>query len=870
MVKRIAVLIFAFNVVFLCLNQPWIDTSLKVSAYSPAQEDTLLEQKMTIWHSSDFGWTAGQDISKPFAALAKGTFKPGDTVILDHMYKIGGSGIQLPDNFTLAAVKGGGFDVYDSAANSAPLISLGNGNKLDNLTVTHSKAPNTGYEGNNPAAGVDYHYGATFEINGKHDVTIESSKFKGNVAMFFDVMGSDNLTVRNSHFDGAAYQMRWGGLCTDFRVENSLFQNALVDGIKTIDGGGAGTQRATIVNSVFENGRDGIDVAGGFKDSVISKSIFRNNSVTGLDLKKGIDGPADLNTNYAVSNITINDSQFIDNQNGIVVTMLDKAGLLTAANADVQMPHDIHVSNSIFEKTAGGIGKAAFLIKDGHHINWDNIKILGDLDEMRLMNAEAPEGWSAHHIGGTSTTGVPRPAWNGYPFVAGPVQGGESAPPPSGGTGPAEPVTPLPPPEPETPPAPEPAGDIAINAGGPAAGEFAADVHFAGGLVYATGAAIAGTTEDAVYQTERHGNFGYVVGVADGTYEVTLKFAEIFFGEAGKRLFDVKAENQIILDDFDVFKAAGGKNVALDRTFEIAVTDGMLNLDFIGVTGKAKVSAIVIDRVEGTAPEPTPEPVKINAGGKASGDFSADVHFAGGGVYGTAAAIAGTADDAVYQTERFGNFGYAVDVANGAYEVTLKFAEIFFGAAGKRLFDVKAEGKLVLNDLDVFKAAGGKNVALDRTITVNVSDGELNLDFVSVRNNAKLSGIEIVRAEAPKAAMFAAPAPEAGSPYDLVFSTSADRAWATDLDGGVLEGDVFVFTRGTGSASKVAFYLDDGQAAHLDRLAFHDFVGTRATGDALPWDTAALADGEHTITAEVVTADGSTVTISDSFIVDNF
>ena len=144
--------------------------------------------------------------------------------------------------------------------------------------------------------------------------------------MFFDVMSSDNITVRNSQFDGAAYQMRWGGLCTDFRVENSLFQNALVDGIKTMRGGGAGTQRATIYNSVFENGRDGIDTTGGFKDSVISKSIFRNNSVTGLDLKKIIESSADLNTNYAVSNIKISDSQFINNQNGIVVTMLDSAG----------------------------------------------------------------------------------------------------------------------------------------------------------------------------------------------------------------------------------------------------------------------------------------------------------------------------------------------------------------------------------------------------------------------------------------------------------------------------------------------------------------------------------------------------------------
>jgi hypothetical protein len=541
---------------------------------------------MTVWHSSQFGWKAGQDISQQFASLAKGTFKQGDTVILDHMYKIGGSGIQLPDNFTLAAVKGGGFDVQDTTHGS-PLISLGNGNKLDNLTVTHSKAPNTGYDGNNPAAGVDYHYGATFEIRGKNNVTVETSKFKGNVAMFFDVVNSDNLTVRNSHFDGAAYQMYWAGLNTDFRVENSLFQNALIDGIKTVAGGGMGMQRATIVNSVFENGRDGIDMAGGFKDSVISKSIFRNNSVTGLDIKKGIDSAADLNTNYAVSNIKISDSQFIDNQNGIVVTMLDKAGLLTAGNANTQMPHDIQVSNSIFEKTAGGIGKGAFLIKDGHSITWSNIKILGDLDEVRIMNAEAPSGWSAHDIGGTSTTGAPRPASNGYPFVAGPVSGGEG-----GGGSP----TPDPDPDPDPQPQPDPdAGDVAINTGGGATGGFAADRHFSGGSTYSTGSAIGNTTSDAVYQTERYGNFSYSVPVENGKHTVTLKFAEIFFDDPGRRLFDVKAEGKVVLDNFDVFQFTGGKNVARDKVLSVDVADGDLDLQFISVKNNAKVSGIEIE-----------------------------------------------------------------------------------------------------------------------------------------------------------------------------------------------------------------------------------------------------------------------------------
>ena len=107
------------------------------------------------------------------------------------------------------------------------------------------------------------------------------------------------------------------------------------------------------------------------------------------------------------------------------------------------------------------------------------------------------------------------------------------------------------------------------------------------------------------------------------------------------------------------------------------------------------------------------------------------------------AAIGNTDFDALYQTERYGNFRYEADVDNGTYDVTLKFAEIYLNGAGQRLFDVKAEGKLVLDNYDIFKEAGGKNLAVDETFRVTVTDGDLDLDFISVRDNAKISGIEI-------------------------------------------------------------------------------------------------------------------------------
>lgn len=49
-------------------------------------------------------------------------------------------------------------------------------------------------------------------------------------------------------------------------------------------------------------------------------------------------------------------------------------------------------------------------------------------------------------------------------------------------------------------------------------------------------------------------------------YRITLKLAEIYHNAAGARIFDVHVDGQLFLDDFDTFKEAGGKNIAIDTT----------------------------------------------------------------------------------------------------------------------------------------------------------------------------------------------------------------------------------------------------------------------------------------------------------------
>ncbi|TCZ67480.1 malectin domain-containing carbohydrate-binding protein [Flaviaesturariibacter aridisoli] len=401
-----------------------------------------------------------------------------------------------------------------------------------------------------------------------------------------------------------------------------------------------------------------------------------------------------------------------------------------------------------------------------------------------------------------------------------------------------------------------------INAGGPSVtnsmGVFAADNRFspAPGNTHSVTTAINGTTDDAIYQTERWGNsFSYALPVSNGQYKVVLHFAEIYWTAANSRVFDVSIEGVKKLDNYDIF-AKVGAFTATTETFVVNVTDGTLNIAFSSLTavgGKdnAKVSAIevlsnstappanqppvanagadvtitlptsstalngsgtdadgtvtgyswtqvsgpnaatfsnataasptVSGLVQGSyvfalvvtdnngAPSSAADPVtvqvngaatnsvfyRINAGGpsltNSIGTFAADNSFAPspGNTFSVATAIGGTTDDALYQSERWGNsFGYALPVSNGTYKVVLHFAEIYWTSANNRVFDVMIEGVKRLDNYDIFAKAGAFT-ATTETFVVTVTDGTLNIDFSSLtavggKDNAKVSAIEVL------------------------------------------------------------------------------------------------------------------------------
>jgi hypothetical protein len=295
------------------------------------------------------------------------------------------------------------------------------------------------------------------------------------------------------------------------------------------------------------------------------------------------------------------------------------------------------------------------------------------------------------------------------------------------------------------------------------------DQFFSGGtVVVRPSKRILRTLDPDVYRHLRRGDFRYDIPLAPGCYELHLHFAETGLADfisaessgEGQRLFAVSINGKRVLDLFDVVADAFGADVADERVFRdiSPAGDGFLHLSFTSQRGAAMLSGIELLPV-------TPgkvRPVRIRAGwtsswqDSAGQQWQADSYFLGGN-----ALVRSTnpvrennevPDMAVYASERWGHFSYAVPVADGRYKVTLKFCEghygrqnVGVGGIGSRVFDVYCNGVALLRDFDIYKEAGGEGRPLDRTfsgVRPN-AQGKIVLTFVPIKGMACVNGIEI-------------------------------------------------------------------------------------------------------------------------------
>jgi len=128
---------------------------------------------------------------------------------------------------------------------------------------------------------------------------------------------------------------------------------------------------------------------------------------------------------------------------------------------------------------------------------------------------------------------------------------------------------------------------------------YEADRYYTGGLTVSRKPEISGTTDDTLYHSERYGAFGYDIPLANGTYIVTLQFAETYWTGDNQRVFDVLAEGQTVVNDLDIHKTVGF-NAAYTVDVPVVLEDGILNLAFSAGVDKPTISAIAIAQSTGT------------------------------------------------------------------------------------------------------------------------------------------------------------------------------------------------------------------------------------------------------------------------------
>ncbi len=350
---------------------------------------------------------------------------------------------------------------------------------------------------------------------------------------------------------------------------------------------------------------------------------------------------------------------------------------------------------------------------------------------------------------------------------------------------------------------------LQINAGGGEDYPFVADTGSTGGATAESSNAIdtSGVSDPApqyVYQTSRYGNFSYAIPnlTPDTAYTVQLDFAETYWTEAGQREFDVSANGQQELTNFDIVAAAGAANKAVDEQISAtADSSGTITLQFSSVVDNAQVNGIEVLGASSSTPTSTPTPtptpvagsVQINVGGSAVGSFVADTDYSGGATAESSSTIdtsgvSSPAPQAVYQTNRYGTFSYVIPdlTPDTSYTVQLDFAETYWTAAGQRVFDVSANGQQELTDFDIIAVAGGPDKAVAEQFAVTTDDsGTITLQFTSMVDNAQVNGVEVLGVSSstptPTPTPTSTPTPEAGS-VQINSGGSAASPFVVDTD----------------------------------------------------------------------------------------
>lgn len=287
----------------------------------------------------------------------------------------------------------------------------------------------------------------------------------------------------------------------------------------------------------------------------------------------------------------------------------------------------------------------------------------------------------------------------------------------------------------------------------------------------------------------------------------------------------------------DGIKSVAFKNPDGSEVLEVVNTSGSAKAVKVGEAGSTfsrSLAAHSTNTFTWSAPVNTYHVIagSTSTWGAVNGDhYTADAGYSGGTVATpTTTAIANSADDSLYQSERYGSsFSYAFTVPTGRYRVNLKLSENYHTATGQRVFSVSGEGVTKVANLDIYSAAGGQYKAIDRSFDVAVTDGTLNLGFASTVDNAKVDAISIT------------PIPSTGAQYTSTVSASVPTGFSTGA--GTIPGFVFAQDYNTGGEGVGYHFSTTGgtdTAYRTDANHLQTCTGDTYCGDNLGW----LANGD--------------------------
>jgi Malectin domain/IPT/TIG domain len=268
---------------------------------------------------------------------------------------------------------------------------------------------------------------------------------------------------------------------------------------------------------------------------------------------------------------------------------------------------------------------------------------------------------------------------------------------------------------------------------------------------------IAGTDQDVLYCRGRAFNGspgtsgGYNIPVPAGRYNVKLMFAESYYTEMLKRVFNVVVQGVVIESEFDIFDSAGVFAAHIISTDVNVLPSGgstILKIELVNIVENAKISAIEITPIMF-------ENVRINCGynlpyvDSLARVWQPDQYFAGGQTWSKVVPdITSTSNDELYFHERIGEqFSYTIPVPLGVYQVTLFFAETYYNGTNQRVFDVEV-GDKVQNNVDLMTVAAPSDATTLVFYTIE-DDGYLTIKLsksltVPDSGSPKLNAIEVL------------------------------------------------------------------------------------------------------------------------------